>query len=427
MLATCPREALEEPIVEAALRPAGEGPSALQVIHGPRGAGKTTLLHRVSGLLAGRGALPVILDFEKICTNPYDFSVRFASAVERAAHLSGLLPPERRTSPRAQELTAERKRSRPDPSRMIDIATGHAGEIAGLLDKPMVLLLDEMAEASRFSRHPGMRRGHARLARLLLELEGVSILATLSPASRPAAFQKLLEKAALDVGRDVREIHVPPFSAREMAIFLATRGMPTPVGTDVTQAWLKATGGRPHYAHILADRVLGAAASAHAGPQQLEDLASAVTAELTPLSGRLHQECRFDYHILTERSRGDSVVRTILEVLARDEGANLSTIARHLGVSLPTALDYLSWLREVALIRRSGRGYIFQDPLLALWVRLNMHEPCDTLEEVVRYLQEPLTDPLPPARPRGRKPGSRPAPADPERSPAATDLLMEID
>jgi hypothetical protein len=158
---------------------------------------------------------------------------------------------------------------------------------------------------------------------------------------------------------------------------------------------------------------------------------------MTPPDGGLHQECRFDYHLLVERSRGHSVVRTILALLSSREGAQLTGIAKQLRIQLPTALDYLSWLLEVGLIRRDGPGYVFADPVLRLWVRLNGPEPIDLLEEVVRFLDTPRVDPLPPARPRGRRPRAAPPSAPPRQEtpqepsarsqPRRHDRLMEID
>ncbi|MFQ5878520.1 MAG: hypothetical protein ACE5JH_12710, partial [Acidobacteriota bacterium] len=162
--------------------------------------------------------------------------------------------------------------------------------------------------------------------------------------------------------------------------------------------------------------------------RQGQDLASALVTEMTPPSGALHQECRFDYHLLMERSRGRAAVRSILHHLARHEGAILSDVARHLRVALPTALDDRSWLLEVGLIRRDGRGYVLTDPLLRLWIVLNGPDPNDLTEQVALFLGEPRQVVRPPARPRGRRAGAAPSasPPAPRRAPGS-DPLMEID
>jgi len=191
--------------------------------------------------------------------------------------------------------------------------------------------------------------------------------------------------------------------------------------------WMKATGGRPLYAEILARLVARG-----------EDLASALDRAMRPPAGALHQECRFDYHLLVERSRGHAAVRTILDLLARRPGLNLTGIAHHLRIAPPTALDYLSWLLEVELIRRDGPGYICDDPLLRLWVILNGPQPVDPREAIDRFLEEPLATPAPAPAPRGRRPGSRPAVpevpgthavpgADGRREAPRHELQMEID
>ncbi len=179
--------------------------------------------------------------------------------------------------------------------------------------------------------------------------------------------------------------------------------------------WMTATAGRPLYVEILARRV-----------ETGEDIGSALAAEMTPPLGAMHQECRFDYHLLVERSRGHAAVRAILRILSREEGATLSRVAEGLGVALPTALDYLSWLMEVGLIGRDGPGYVVSDPLLALWVRLNGPEAPDLLKEVAAFLRRPRRVPRPPARPRGRRPGSAP-PAPARQRLYVPELRIEID
>ena len=230
---------------------------------------------------------------------------------------------------------------------------------------------------------------------------------------------------------------LPPLSRAELGALIQAWGIAPGAGVPApdVEMWMRATGGRPLYAEILARRIV------RDGPAGA-DLTSALASEMTPPVGSLHQECRFDYHLLVERSRGHSVVRSILRILAREEGQRLSAIAQQLRIQLPTALDYLSWLLEVGLIRRDGAGYVFADPLLRLWVTLAGPEPADLLEEVVKLLESPLRVPQPPSRPRGPRPArprsvdEAPAPAPPppgqpgdRRRPALRprDTLIEID
>jgi regulatory ArsR family protein len=403
-----PRQEIEQQILDAA---AGSSPS-IQILQAPRGAGKSSLLRQVASRLAALGALPVLIDIERICTSPADFARYFPGAIGTLLASRGI--DSSRLQAIRRRLEDESGRRRPDPALLLQEALEYPDAAARASAAPLVLLLDEFAEATRLGRHAGLRDAPGMVARSLGSQASARIVATVSPASRPASLLRLMEEGAAGA---MTVVNLPPMTHGEMATLIRASGCPLREDSDELESWMRATGGRPLYAEILARRVATGC-----------DLTSALAFEMTPPAGALYQECRFDYHLLVERSRGHSVVRTILALLCRQEGMNLSGIARHLRIQLPTALDYLSWLLEVGLIRRDDTGYVYTDPLLRLWVRLNGPEPADLLEEVVALLQTPRAAPRPPSRPRGRRPGhARSGSSSMKASSQRRDLLMEID
>jgi len=394
-----PRTEIEQKLVDAATRPS-LGPVIVQA---RRGAGKSSILRQVASRAAAAGRRPVTIDLERICTSAVDFARRFAASIDAALGASGSQAREIRRT-----LAAELERRKPDPALLLDQALAYAEAMP--VDPPLTLLLDELGEMSRLSRHEGLRDAVAIVARRLAT-SGVSTVASVSPASRPGPLLEALRDAC---GGELQVLPLPPFDEREMATFL--KGSPAapaaPAANEDLEPWMRATAGHPLYAEILARRVASGAG-----------LLEALRTEMSCPGGLLHQECRFDYHLLVERSRGHSVVRNILQILSREEGLNLSSIAHHLRIQLPTALDYLSWLLEVGLIRRDGAGYVLADPVLRLWVTLNGPEPADLLEQSVLLLESPRRVPLPPSRPRGPRPSRRRV-VQHRRAP---DSLIEID
>jgi len=401
----------------------------IQVIAAPRGAGKTTALARLTAAARRAGSLAARIEFEKICTIPTQFARYLPQGLDAAARACGSAP-----GPRAAHLKTaldeEAARRKPDFVLLLDLSFAYPQAVAEDSGRSLLLLADEVGEVRGFQRHSGLRDCLRLVARRLATSSSVSVVGTVSPASRPGRFLDLLRSEA---GEDLRVLSWPPLEREELAAMLASWGCrassssssPSPSGAaGGLDMWMKASAGRPLYAEILARRVARG-----------EDLASALDQAMRPPTGALHQECRFDYHLLVERSRGHAAVRTILDLLARRPGLNLTGIAHHLRIAPPTALDYLSWLLEVELIRRDGPGYICDDPLLRLWVILNGPQPVDQREEIARFLAEPLAAPAPPPARRGRRPGSRsatvaafvgpPEPQAPESS--GHDLLMEID
>jgi hypothetical protein len=99
--------------------------------------------------------------------------------------------------------------------------------------------------------------------------------------------------------------------------------------------------------------------------------------------GRIEAECRATLAELLHRARGYGACKSVLRVLADEEGLKLTEVARRLDRTAGTTRDYLRWLEEVDLLVARGKRYFFVDPLLRLWMRIYARgEPSD--EELVR-------------------------------------------
>ncbi len=417
--ADTPRARLLGEILEAART----GSPRIQVVTGPRGLGKTELLGGLARLLGARGPVAAQVDFERLCTIPTDFAEQFVAAVAAGARRAGRAPGAR-AEHLARSLAEEASRTRPDAGFLFDGALAYPQALAEDLGAPVVLLVDEIGEIQRLGRHSGLRDCLDRVAGALAGSGLVRVVGAASHASRPGP---LLRRLADRWGGDLRLSELPPMGPEEIARCLPAWGCAAAERSGSPQAWMNATAGRPLYARVLARRC-GAGAP----------LEEALEREMAPPSGLLHLECRFDYHILIERSRGQAAVRTILGLIAREQGCVLSRIARHLRVALPTALDYLSWLLEVGLIVRHGAAYRCADPLLGLWIGLRAAPEEEAGRLVADFLRRPTAAPASPHRPRGRRPGRTGAAAPRETVPPASpvsppederrsDFLIEID
>jgi hypothetical protein len=218
-------------------------------------------------------------------------------------------------------------------------------------------------------------------------------------------------------------IHVPPLSLEEVREMLG----PAARSAGAARTLLRLTAGRPLTVAILARDLKEGAL-----------MEEALSRLLAREEGALFHELRFDYHLLIERTRGHAASRAILNVLAREEGLDLSGISGRLRRSGGSTLDYIRWLQEVDLLRREGRRYFFSDPLLRLYVLLHeIPEPPASPEERNALIRRALAgleaEPVP-LRPLGRPPGRRARPPRPVPGDAAADRkippedsLMEID
>jgi len=417
------RARIEEELLSTALAEA----APLQIVEAPRGAGKSSLLRSLHRRLRAAGERCALVEMDRLCAGPAIVALHLPRLAARALDGSAATTDamSSRAAPPAADLLdaieTERARRKPDHALLLDLALSYPGAAAAENGVRLVLLLDELGEAACLSRHAGLKTWPSVLARRLTGSPHLSVVATVDPASRPAPLISVLADHAAATGRGLARVTLPPLDSTEVTGVLERFGCPPGApGADI-DLWLEATHGHPAYVEILARRVAGGS-----------DLAGAVAAEISPPYGALYQECRFDYHHLVERSRGHAAVRSILQLLASEEGANLSRIARHLGISLPTAIDYLSWLLEVGLIQREGRGYLFADPLLRLWITLNGPEPPELTSEVLSFLSRPRRAAIAPVPGReavpapARRPAAPPAASERYRSDP-NERLMEID
>lgn len=83
--------------------------------------------------------------------------------------------------------------------------------------------------------------------------------------------------------------------------------------------------------------------------------------------GKIYDYCRYIYDTSLQRARGFGALKSILQLLAEEDGLPLAEIARRLKVTAPTASEYLRWLMEVDLIIKKN-GY-FEDSVFKYWLQ----------------------------------------------------------
>ena len=419
-------------------------------ISAPRGWGKGRLLEAACERLSGGALLIARLDFGRSVTNPDEFSGALAAALLGAALPDEAAPappgPTGRPAPAArlraliaspgisellhaapvaEAIVAELAHRHGDGRAAVALTLDLAEAITRDRRAPLLIAARHFDEFARLTPFPGLGAAPRLLALWLARRTSVRLLAATSPSGRP---RHLLDAMSGAMGSDFETRAVPPLCLAEVAEAAGISG-------EDAAPLLALTAGRPMPVAILGSRMRAGAT-----------LEEALDRETGPDTGRLFHELRFDYVQLLERTRGHGASRAILNTLAREEGLDLSGIARRLRRTVGSTLDYLRWLLEVELLRRDGRRYFFADPLLRLHVL--MHEAPEAPDAssgrralIVRFLGSLGADPIP-LRPRGRPPGRLTDPArsrerrpradrgrTPDKSdpPSRRDGMIEID
>jgi hypothetical protein len=240
-------------------------------------------------------------------------------------------------------------------SRCLDAPAGTKPSFDSLLDalrrrsKDSLLLLDDVTEIRALSYYPSVEDPLPRF---------LDALASRGKAVATSRFAYWMRHRF----PDVPSLALPPLSADD----LENARVREPERIAILSA------GHAGHAARLAETVDSGAGSAE----------EALVTEMNP-GGRIEAECRATLSELLHRARGYGACKSVLRVLADEEGLKLTDVARRMDRTAGTTRDYLRWLEEVDLLVARGKRFFFIDPLLRLWMRIySRGEPSD--EKLVR-------------------------------------------
>lgn len=369
------RAGIEEQVV-AALISAGHASSScpLFLIEAPRGHGKEGLMDRVEARLRA-ARRPVVRCSMSGAGTAADLARALPRLFEEALgeHIAPLTHP--RAAAVAEVIDASLGVRPIEPAHLLDLTFSFPQALAQDAGRTLFLLVDEIGEVMRIT-HAETKEAIGVIASRLAGSDRIALVGTLSAASRAGIFAGRLATEARSAGRALRVLALPPVRDADL---------PRSLDPVVRAELLGATAGRPMHVERLLPKLLAGAS-----------LDQAILDEMTPPTGLLWHECRFDYNDLVHRCRGDAAVRSVLALLAETEGRTLTEIARHLHIAPPTALDYLRWMHEVDLIRRRDKVYRLSDPLMRIWI-LRRGLPADAtasaLPRIVRRVIEEAAAP----------------------------------
>lgn len=117
------------------------------------------------------------------------------------------------------------------------------------------------------------------------------------------------------------------------------------------------TSGHPYAAWLVAKRF-----------NEVKDAKKAFLAELLQKNSPLYNFCNESFNYYYNRARGQTLLKTILKVVANEE-LRLSDIARKIYRSAPVTKSVLERLMAVDVICKKDNKFCFSDNVLRLWVK----------------------------------------------------------
>jgi DNA-binding MarR family transcriptional regulator/Holliday junction resolvase-like predicted endonuclease len=99
-----------------------------------------------------------------------------------------------------------------------------------------------------------------------------------------------------------------------------------------------------------------------------QKIKEAIILEVLSKDGRLYSHLKYIYDISIERAAFSAVLKSILNILANQDGLNQSQIARKLKSGQGAVRNYLRSLEEVDLVFRQENKYYIKDNFLRYWI-----------------------------------------------------------
>jgi len=358
------------------------GPVEHVALFGLRRIGKTLLLKEFMRQLSATHSAeqPVLLDFSVICSSPENFTLGFIGFICYWLLEEGKSDPEPFLNPATlgsavlkaggnklyeeiQPILQELQRARPDRQALLRQAFQFPRQAASTLDKKLVLICDEFQEIRTLENYPNSQNV---VALLRAELQSQSVVQYILAGSAISVLAGLLSNPDSPLFAQFTRISVEPFD-RESTQELANKLLSEPLESDLYPLLHSLTGGHPFYITVVARRV-SYLVDVVQRPISPDVVKQAFLVETLSPGGRIYDFCQYVYDLSLQKAKGYGALKSVLQILAQEEGLTATQVARQLRVTSASASDYLRWLCEVDLVVEKDQAYYFRDPVLRFWV-----------------------------------------------------------
>jgi DNA-binding IclR family transcriptional regulator len=262
----------------------------------------------------------------------------------------------------------ELQKEKPNQHLLLELAFNWPEVWARALDRRVMLILDEFPEILALNNYPQIRNVTA-LFRAVLQTQ--SRVCYVVAGSMIGLMERIFLTADSPLFAHFQLEMVGPFGREDSHDLaqhrLVTLGLPIPPAVLATI--YQVTRGHPFYIYALTMRVLEMV-SLLQKPLDPQTVQEAFALETLGTTGRIYNLCRYILEESLQRARGETIPPAVLQVLAREtRGLSLTQIARRLKRPNGAIRQVLNWLIEVDLVeQQADKTYIFQDPVLQMWV-----------------------------------------------------------
>ena len=328
-------------------------------ILGSRKSGKTLIVKE--HLKNVKDVVPIYIDFEKISLNPENFSVEFIGNIifhylrknfyeyKNFLKLENLLKTEKELNSKnsfvlIKTIENELLKIKPDQKLLVQTAFNFVQTLAKDTNKQFLVVLDNFENVFDLNNFLQIKDV---LSMINLDAENIKYIVTSS-----AIKQSLLALKNFEC-YEIKNLE------RKESIELSE----SIIGKNdkANEEIFKLSGGHPLINILISKKY-----------NDIRDVKKSFLIELLQKDNLLYDYCNDTFNYYYNRARGQTLLKTILKVIANEE-LRLSEIARRIYRSAPVTKSILERLIEVDVIYKKDNKFYFTDNVLRLWLKLTSH------------------------------------------------------
>ena len=327
---------------------------------GPRKSGKTSIVKE--HIKAVKDIIPVYIDLEKISLNPENFSIEFIGNVaynflkkplsqyKKFLLLEQLLRIENELKSKTafsviKTIENELLKIKPEQKLLVESAFKFAEILGKESNKKFLIALDNfenLLDLNNFSQIKNI------LSLINFESQNIIYIATSSSI-----------KLSLHLLKNFDCYEIKNLEKNEAVELIES--IIGKADKNISEEIFALSNGHPLITILISKKY-----------NEIKDVKKAFLIELLQKNNSIYNYCNESLNYYYNRARGQTLLKTILKVVANEE-LRLSEIAKRIYRSAPVTKSILERLMEVDIIYKKDNKFYFADNVLRLWLKLISH------------------------------------------------------
>lgn len=344
-------------------------------IFGSRRLGKSMLMKEfIVRNKKDTSVLMPYINIEPIVTTPHDFAIKFVGTLNyqlfgkeqnyleyltKESLLIKDIPQPLQNH--LQRIYKELEKAVSNPSYLLTLSFSYPALITKTLNVKMMLFLDEFQEILTL----GKQKNVGNPLSIFREYFTADTLSYVLAGSIVSALESIFSDEHSPLFAQAEKMYLPAFTreaTKELIKKILLLQDPLIINALYTYSI-----GHPFYIYHLTKR-MNMLQNLQEQDISVDLVKQAFIIETLSVEGKIYDLCDYLYRISLSRARYYAPLKSILNILAVEEGLNQSQIARKLRLSQGATKEYLNELVKIGFLNESDNYYFYKDAVLKYWI-----------------------------------------------------------